>query len=163
MKIKVKFTLEDYVKWSFRSFGRTLKTLAIACLIYIFYIAFDKSRIDGTLIWLLIFAFIFLVYTPIVLYFNAKNAYNNDKLMQEEVTYLINEKGFKTNSSYGSSDITWDKIYGATLNKKFITINPAKARGYILPGRFFKDVSEMRKLGDLLKKVLPKGRVKGKI
>jgi len=164
MELKVKLTFDDYKKYYQRRAGRiVLVALVIfACLVFYYsrqYGAFD-IRVY-TIAAVICIAIILIEWA--MMNSRIKKHYENDKLIQEEQTYVLDEKGFKISSQFGASDVPWDKMYGAMLNKKFISINPSKTRAYLLPARFFRDKSQMQELADLLNKVLPKGRVKGKI
>lgn len=172
MELKVKLTLDDYRKWVFGYYYSGLRgkililcsAIFFACLaLYILLAAQANSHIDTKSITLGFAILFLLVFLPLLMYFRLKTNFDSDKLLQEEITYVIDEKGLKTSASYGGSDLTWDKIYGAHLRKTYITINLGKNRMFLLPARFFKDKSQMQELSDLLIKVLPKGRVKGKI
>ncbi len=172
MEIKVKLTLDDYRKWAFWQYygglrGKILILLAavfFGCFIlYILLSVMSGIHIDARLTILGLIIFFLLVFLRLTMHFRLKTIFNSDKLIREEITYVIDEKGMKTSASYGGSQITWDNIYGARLGKILITINLGEGRMYLLPARFFRDKSQMQELADLLKKVLPKGRVKGKI
>jgi hypothetical protein len=171
MKLKVQLTLEDYRKWHFDFLygnmrrGITIAGLTVffACLGFYFVIATSGGRTVSTgLIYLALFIVFLVIFIPASLYFRTKKHFESDKLIQEEQDYQIDEKGVKAKSEYGSSDIPWDKVYGAHLNKKYITIALSISRMFLLPARFFEE-GQMQELGELLKGVLPKGKVKGKV
>ena len=171
MKLKVQLTLDDYRKWHFDLLygnvrrGITIAGLAVFFAIFGFYIMGVTNAgkpISSGLIYLALFIVFLVIFIPVSLYFRTKSHFESDKLIQEEQNYQIDENGVKAKSEYGNSDIPWDKVYGAHLNKKYITIALSKSRMYLLPARFFEG-EQMQELSELLKNTLPKSKVKGKI
>jgi len=171
MKLKVQLTLDDYRKWHFDLlYGNVRRGILIAGLtvffaIFGFYVVMATGGgrpVSTGLIYLALFIVFLVIFIPASLYFRTKSHFESDKLIQEEQSYQIDESGVKAKSEYGSSDVPWDKIYGAHLNKKYITIALSKSRMYLLPARFFEG-EQMQEMAELLKNTLPKSKVKGKI
>jgi hypothetical protein len=172
MELKVKLSLDDYRKWVFGLYYGGLRgkimyiasAVFFACLILLIFLEkMSNKTVNGNLIVFGLVILFLLVSIPSMMYFRLKKYYETDKLVQEEITYVIDENGMKTSASYGGSKFDWDKIYGAHLRKTYITIDLGKGRSYLLPARCFRDAGQMQELADLLAKVLPKSRVNGKI
>jgi hypothetical protein len=171
MKLKVQLTLDDYRKWHFDLlYGNVRRgiliaglTIFFACFGFYVVLATGGGRpISTGLIYIALFIVFLLVFIPVSLYFRTKKHFDSDRLIQEEQNYQIDADGIKVKSEYGNSNIPWDKIYGAHLNKKYITIALSISRMFLLPARFFEE-GQMAELAELLKNTLPKSKVKGKI
>jgi hypothetical protein len=171
MKLKVQLTLEDYRKWHFDLLYGNIRrgilivglTIFFACFGFYVVLATGGGRPVSTgLIYLALFTVFLLIFIPVSLYFRTKKHFESDKLIQEEQSYQIDADGVKVKSEYGNSAIPWDKIYGAHLNKKYITIAMSISRMFLLPARFFEE-GQMAELAELLKNTLPKSKVKGRI
>ena len=171
MKLTGRLTLKDYRGLMFdRIYGgfRGKFLIASNIVLYLFtgiYILAMyglKKSISSNLIFVIFVIMVLTLMTPAIIFSSSKRNFESDKLLQEEQTYEIDGKGVKITAIGCNSDITWDMIYGAQLNRKFISIALSKGRVFLLPAGFFRE-GQMRELGELLKRVLPKDKVKGRI
>ena len=101
MEIKVKLSFDDYRKWVFGLYYSGLRGkimyiasgVFFACLILLVFLdKMSNKPASGNLIMLGLAILSLLIFIPLLTYFRIKKYYETDKLVQEEITYVIDER-----------------------------------------------------------------------
>lgn len=125
---------------------------AIACGVY-FIVNGNKMGI-----YLMLFAFIYLFLQPYVILLKSKKAAKNP-YFSRPTTYVFTEEKITFVMQDGDgADLHWENLYRIAKFNKYYFIFLDKERGHIVPAKFFADQGSFE---SLVKKMLPKGKIKG--
>jgi hypothetical protein len=168
INVKVKLTEEDYRNWHLsRVFSLRFKiinvfiillmagTLAVALCTGRGFWSFLKSFLP-----VIIFYGVYLILMPLLVYYNVKKIFESDKLIQEEQSYEFDEGGFTIYASYGNSWIDWEKIFRATVDKKYVSFFTSRVKAFLLPRKYFTSEEQAKAVINLIKEKIEKKKLK---
>lgn len=80
-----------------------------------------------------VFAFLFLVWTPLNLRSKAKLQRRNTPMFQKTITYTLDDDGITTAQDDQRSQVKWDELLKVVVTKKIIIFYVTRVKAFIAP------------------------------
>ncbi len=163
MKIKVKLSLEDYRGWNLEHFygglrGKLLVVISV-CLIavtvyYIKVMGLENLSRNPQIIFIISLGLLFLFMMPVSIFYQSKNVFLRDKLLQEEMEYDLRDNGFKVSSESGTTEVGAEQVFKVRISGKFASIYMSPIRAFVVPVRFLDEgaIKEIKAYGKKTRK-----------
>lgn len=81
----------------------------------------------------LVFAFLFLLWTPFTLRSKAKQQRKNTPMFNKAITYTLDEEGITTTQDDIKSQIKWEELLKVVSTKKIMIFYVTRVRAFIAP------------------------------
>ena len=107
-------------------------------LLFVFFVAFSiytGEEMEWSNAGILIFALVYLFLLPFLLKRNAKKTYDTNKILQEPITFTIDDKEIQMNAESYRSQMAWDKVFKVIEDDNSIYIFHSKQTANLLPKR----------------------------
>lgn len=143
VKVKFKLTIKDVLKASLDQSLRLIPFYLILVVIFVFFTYPYNNNIEYPWLYFLIsflvtFPFIFILFMFISL-FVSWNSFRNNKIAQEEQTYLFFNDRLNTKSDSSETNIKWDNYYKIIESKIAFYFMFSNIQSFVLPKRFLNE------------------------
>jgi len=167
MKIETQVTADDNIRMAFNIYYSRPAAIIIVVLGSLFLVTLLACLVQGiefngmSYFYLFLFGIVFLLTTPLILYFNTKKQYESNKSLQQVITYEFTEEKILLTSASISSDFPWENVYMVRETKSLFLIYQSRAVANLLPKRFF-SAEEIIEFRDLAKRKVSKTKLRKK-
>lgn len=130
---------------------------AFLCFIYVF-----SNFVSG--VWFLVYPiviFLSLITSGIIslillflVFWKARQEYKSDKIIKNEVSFVIDNKGINQKVRSSNANIEWSDILVAKENKDMFRLYISKNKAIVLPKRFFISKEDIHTVKTLIERNL---------
>jgi hypothetical protein len=107
---------------------------------------------------------VYLVLSPIAIYFQARSIYHSDQFLQQNQKYdLSNQEGIVIATESSNARIKWDQVVKLAGNKKYFYIFTAKNKALIIPKKALEASEQVADFVGMFQSNIPSKRMKIKI
>ena len=140
--LETKITLSDYRKLMYLT-TYTHPAFLFVNLIGVMFIG--TYFFYGSDIWFPLFALLFLSYLPIVVYLNAKKAYNSAKTLHEQTIYTFTPEGLEAKGETSDFTIKWQSLHKIKETKDWFLLYTNMQSAMVIPKKAFHSEAEIER------------------
>jgi 5-bromo-4-chloroindolyl phosphate hydrolysis protein len=174
LSFQVKLDEKDYLAlryWSMygSSSGKMRLLLCVFIILDLLFLSFLVRKTEyGLFMFLLGIAslviIVYLVLSPIAIYFQARSIYHSDQFLQQNQKYdLSNQEGIVIATESSNARIKWDQVVKLAGNKKYFYIFTAKNKALIIPKKALEASEQVADFVGMFQSNIPSKRMKIKI
>ena len=152
--VSFKHRFNNFLKFYFLyTFSRPLM-LYVLLICIIFLCSFFNSKTNINL--LSFYAPLFLIGTPIIIYYTVKRRFNVNNFFSETVTYAISKHGLHAKGQTFESDYAWEKLYKVKEFNKWFLFFQDDIVVLIIPTWAFASKEDIQIVSSFIKELNPK-------